>query len=97
MLIAAAKTPPMPWNHTIHWQEANIQTNLAAHHCVHIAGREGASQAYKAALEECGEDVDQDNNSKGEDEEAILPVIGVHLDQDQSGCEEEDDKSKRPD
>ena len=48
-------------------------------------------------MEECGEDVDQDNNSKGEDEEAILPVIGVHLDQDQSGCEEEDDKSKRPD
>ena len=70
---------------------------LATHHCVHIAGGEGASQADEAALEEGGEDVDEDDDGEGEEEEAILPVVGVHLDQDESGREEEDDQSQRPD
>ena len=48
-------------------------------------------------MEEGGEDVDQDDDGEGEDKEAVLPVVSVHLNQDKGGREEEDDQSERPD
>ena len=48
-------------------------------------------------MEEGGEDVDQHDDGEAEHEEAILPVVGVHLDQDQGGREEQDDQGEGPD
>ena len=48
-------------------------------------------------MEESGEDVDQHDDGEAEHEEPILPVVGVHLDQDQGGREEQDDQGEGPD
>ena len=70
---------------------------LATEDCAHVGWREPAGHPEYSSLEYRSIGVDEDNRDESEDEEGVLPGVGVHHDHDAGEDEQQDDEDQADD